>query len=153
MTGGDDDKARAWADGCFIRERLQALDPSTKRDASALEDAYRRIILDLLRTRTPSRRTLQQVADELERLWWPSKKRARRSREQVFLWHADDMTNSLADRYREKGVRNPRTRAEKVTARVLGIGGVAGLRQRRAIGSSSRHSDTFCCDTFEQKVS
>jgi hypothetical protein len=131
MTGDDDDdKARAWADGCFIRERLQALDPNTKRDSDAVEDAYHRIILELLRSRTPSRRTLQQVAGELERLWWPSKKRERRSRERVFLWHADDLTNCLADQYREQGARNPRTRAEQDAAKALGIS-VPGLRRRR----------------------
>jgi hypothetical protein len=128
MTG--DDKARAWADGVFIRERLQALDPNTKRDPDAVKDAYHRIILDLLRTRTPSRRTLQQVAGELERLWWPSKKRDRRSREQVFLWLADDLKNYLANQYREQGVRDPKTRAEQDVAKAHGIG-VAGLRRRR----------------------
>jgi hypothetical protein len=126
----DDDKARYWADGVFIRERLQALDPSTKRDGAAVTDAYHRIILDLLHSRTPSRRTLQQVADELERLWWPSKKRDRRRREQVFLWHVEDLTNSLADEYREQGARNPRTRAEQNVAKAHGVS-VAGLRRRR----------------------
>jgi hypothetical protein len=129
MTAADDDKARA--DGAFIQERLRALDPNIKRDADAVNDAYHRAIVELLRTRTPSRRTLQQVAGELERLWWPSKKRDRRSREQVFLWHAEDLTNYLADRCREQGARNPRTRAEHDVATAHGIG-VAGLRQRRA---------------------
>jgi hypothetical protein len=126
----DDDKARFWADGCFIRERLQALDANAKRDIKAVEDAYHRIILDLLRTRTPSRYTLRQVAGELERLWWPSKKRERRSREQVFLWNVADLTNCLADQYREQGAPRPKTRAEQDAAKALGIG-VAGLRRRR----------------------
>jgi hypothetical protein len=129
MTGHGDEKALAWADGVFIRERLQALDAKTKRDGAAVEDAYRRIILDLLRSRTPSRRTLRQVAGELERLWWPSKKRERRGRERVFLWHADDLTNYLADQHREQGARNPKTRAERDAAKAFGLS-VAGLRQR-----------------------
>jgi hypothetical protein len=131
MTAADDDdQARFWADGVFIRERLEALDPNTKRDPDAVKDAYHRAIVELLRSRTPSRRTLRQVAGELERLWWPSKKRDRRSREQVFLWLVEDLTNCLADQYREQGVRNPRTRAEQDAAKAHGIG-VAGLRRRR----------------------
>ena len=56
MSG--DDRERDWADSLFVTERLFALDEATKRDAKATEDAFHRIILDLLRSRTPSRRTL-----------------------------------------------------------------------------------------------
>ena len=56
MSG--DDRERDWADSLFVAERLFALDEATKRDAKATEDAFHRIILDLLRSRTPSRRTL-----------------------------------------------------------------------------------------------
>jgi hypothetical protein len=126
----DDDKARYWADGVFIRERLQALHPSTKRDPDAVKDAYHRIILDLLRTRTPSRGTLQQVARELERLWWPSKKRDRRSRERSFEWNVAALIDCLADQHRDEGARNPRTRAEQDVAKAHGVS-VAGLRRRR----------------------
>ena len=65
MSTDDDDRARDAADSCFIGERLRALDKATKYDAKATEDAYRRIILDLLRSRTPGPHTLQQVAGEL----------------------------------------------------------------------------------------
>ena len=80
MSG--DDRERDWADSLFVAERLFALDEATKRDAKATEDAFHRIILDLLRSRTPSRRTLDLTAGELERLWFPKeyKKQQRRSR-------------------------------------------------------------------------
>jgi hypothetical protein len=132
MTGDGDELERSLADSLFIRERLRALDADIKRDAKATEDAYRRIMLDLLRSRTPSRHTLNLVAGELERLWWPKayKKQRRRGRKLARLSHADALQDYLADRYRKKGARDPRTRAEKLTARALGIG-VAGLRQRR----------------------
>ena len=55
VTMSGDDRERDWADSLFVAERLFALDEATKRDAKATEDAFHRIILDLLRSRTPSR--------------------------------------------------------------------------------------------------
>ena len=128
----DDDKARDRADLLFIWERLQALDQATKRDGNAIGDAYRRIILDLLRSRTPGPRTLQEVAGELEELWWPEKYQ-KRYREQVFLRHATDLQSDLTALYGQLAAlfrkRKPGTEAEKKVAEELGIT-VEALRKR-----------------------
>ena len=105
---------------------------TTPEYIDSLEDAYRRIILDLLRTRTPSRHTLQLTAGELERLWWPRahKKQLRLSRKRAFLFLRDDLIDYFADRYRKQGERKPRTRAEQDAAAEFGLS-VAGLRRKR----------------------
>jgi hypothetical protein len=125
----DDEKARDWADGLFIRERLQALDKAAKHHAKAGEDAYRRAIIDLLRTRTPGPHTLQQVAGELEELWWP-KKYKRRNSERAFFRYTADLKHYLEAEYREQGMRAPATEAEKMTAKEVGLG-VEALRRRK----------------------
>jgi hypothetical protein len=84
MSGDDDRAARDAADSRFIVERLQAL-LTERHDAKAAEDAYRRAILDLLRSGAVGPEKLRMTAGELERLWWPEahKKRRRRDREQA----------------------------------------------------------------------
>lgn len=85
-----DDKARDRADLLFFWERMHAVVQSTGYDGNAIGEAYRRYVLDLLRSRTPGPRMLQEVADELEELWWPKK-----YREKAFLRYADYLQNDL----------------------------------------------------------
>jgi hypothetical protein len=140
-----DDKARDRADLLFFWERMQAVVQSTGYDGNAIGEAYRRYVLDLLRSRTPGPRMLQGVADELEELWWPKK-----YREKAFLRYADYLQNDLTalllkckpgtevekKAAAELGItvealrRRPRTEAEKLTAKELGVD-ISGLRQRR----------------------
>jgi hypothetical protein len=61
-TGDDEDQARGLADSLFIRKRLGA---AAERD---FEDAYRRAILDLLRSRTPSRNRRAAGSSESTRM-------------------------------------------------------------------------------------
>jgi hypothetical protein len=57
-----DDKARDRADLLFFWERMHAVVQSTGYDGNAIGEAYRRYVLDLLRSRTPGPRMLQEVA-------------------------------------------------------------------------------------------
>jgi hypothetical protein len=129
MSTDDDDRARDAADSCFIQERLRALDKTLNDKAT--EDAYHRIILDLLRSRTPGPHTLRLVAGELERLWWPNeyKQHRRRSRAAAGFRVIEDLINYVASQHRQ-GERRPRTEAEMVVAESFGIE-VEGLRKRR----------------------
>jgi hypothetical protein len=129
-VSGDDDRARDAADTHFIVERLRALDRAASHDAKAAEDAYRRAILDLLRSGAVGPRTLRLTAGELERLWWPDKKRQRRDREQAHLWAFDDMMDYLTLKFQSQGKANPRTLAERAIAEDFGVG-VEGLRKQR----------------------
>jgi hypothetical protein len=128
MSG--DDRERDWADSLFVTERLFALDEATKRDAKATEDAFHRIILDLLRSRTPSRRTLDLTAGELERLWFPKeyKKQQRRSRAAGKLVAMDHLIDYFE---RWQGKRIPRTEAKEKAAKVVGVKDIDTLHKRR----------------------
>jgi hypothetical protein len=120
-------------DAQFICERLLKLNANAKRNIAETEDDYHRIILELLRTRTPSRRMLLMVANELERLWKPEaqqKKHERRSDERVFLMHADKITAFLAARYQKQGAHDPKTKAKQDAAQLYGLS-VEGLRKKR----------------------
>ena len=150
MSDDDDERARNYADSCFIRERLQALDEATKRDAKATEDAYHRIILDLLRSHTPGPLTLRLMAGEQERAWWPKvyKKQRRRDRARARLLAIDHLTDFLADKFQRQGKANAGTLAERATAKNFGIS-VGGLRQRRY----RYRKIAGLYDTFSKKVS
>ncbi|MGO9682676.1 MAG: hypothetical protein ACLPTZ_08825 [Beijerinckiaceae bacterium] len=146
----DDDFLRDAADGRFIGERLMALDKDAKRDVKAVEDAYRRATLDLLRGGTAGPLTLRLVAGELEMLWWPKayKKQRQRSRERAYEQHAASLIDFLAGAFAEPeehrsdlidflkaqpgglDKRKTRTLAKQAAAKILGVG-VEGLRKRR----------------------
>ncbi len=129
----DDDQALSRADRAFIIDRMLALDAEAQRDAATAEDAYRRAILDLLRSGTPpSQKTLRLIAGELDRLWWPKAYNQQRKRASETAWLAveDDLKNNLVAAELEQGEPKPRTEAEKKVAEILGVD-VGALRRRR----------------------
>jgi hypothetical protein len=128
----------------FIRGRLAALDPAAKLDHAAVEDTFRRAVIELLRGGTPSRYILDYAAAELETLWHPEteKDRRKRNREAADLASIADQIDYYAAEYKERGKRAPRTLAKQKVAEMRGVKveslKTTGTRYRRRARASAK---------------
>jgi hypothetical protein len=112
------------ADQYFLYKRLERI-----HDREKLWEALQRAVLDLLRSDIPLdlyRRN--QIAAELERLWWP-KEYSRKKRENQPKFDRAQI-KMLGEVFKQDGFRDPMTRAEAAWAQMQGIG-IEALRQRR----------------------
>lgn len=97
-------------------------------------DDYRRGVLKLLRTwpcfgEPLARKMLNRVANELERLWWPS---ATAEKQRRRLWEAPllrDILDIMTEENRQAGVSAPRTAAKEELAEWVGHASAEALRK------------------------
>ena len=104
-------------------------------DADKVNDTARRALLDLLRNHLRlgiplSQETLDETARELERLWWPADPKAekcRRRQEKAELLR--NVLEISEAKYRQEGVKRPRSTAKKQIAKHFGHNSGEALRK------------------------
>jgi hypothetical protein len=97
-------------------------------------DDYRRVVLKLLRTwpcfgEPLARKMLNRVANELERLWWPS---ATAEKQRRRLWEAQllrKLLDIMTEENRQAGVSAPRAAAKEELAEWVGHASAEALRK------------------------
>jgi hypothetical protein len=98
------------------------------------KDADRRAVLESLRNHQRlgiplSQQTLDQAADELERLWWPNRKAEKNRRRLVEAESLHNLLNILEAMNRQRGVKRPRSGAKEEIARHFGFANGEALRK------------------------
>jgi hypothetical protein len=97
-------------------------------------DTYRRAVLESLRNHQRlgiplSQETLDQAADELERLWWPNQKAEKCRRRRVEAESLSNLLNIVEAMNRERGVKRPRSGAKEEIAKHFGFANGEALRK------------------------
>jgi hypothetical protein len=142
------DRGEAWPlerfgpDWRFLLERLKGAKPPDK-----LDDSYRHALLDLLRNclrmNIPlGQSMLDQVAEELESLWWPDRAAEKRKAE-MRLGRAElkrDHLQRVKAINRKQGVKRPRSMAKDEVARAWGHN--SGEALRKSLQTSRVHGRT-----------
>jgi hypothetical protein len=98
------------------------------------KDADRRAVLESLRNhqrlgKPLSQQTLNQAADELERLWWPNRKAEKYRRCRVEAESLNNLLNIIEAMNRQRGVARPRSEAKEEVARYFGFANGEALRK------------------------
>jgi hypothetical protein len=127
----------------FITEWMFARGADECLDPVHWEQVRRGAIIALLRSSVPlSDGVRRNLADELERLYWPTRESKKLEKQWLNHFKADALTveiATLADKLRQQGVRNPIRRAEEQLAQRFGFASAKALnkwvrRNLRAFG-------------------
>ena len=139
LHGGEDDLE-------FITNFMFAHGAERCLDPAHWEHARRGAVIALLRSNVPLSSSMRRdLADELERLYWPTRQNRQHEKRSLNHFKADALTEeiaTLASKLSAQGVRNPVRQAEEQLARQHGYASSKSLNKwiRRNLYSFMRRT-------------